>query len=290
MSYIAKVFNVMIASPNDVASERRIIREVVDVWNTVNSMLMNTVLLPIGWETHTTPEMGKRPQEIINKQILYKCDLLVGVFWTRLGTASGGYISGTVEEIEKHIKSAKPAMLYFSNKQPVNPENADSEQIENLKKFKESCYKRGLCETYDNLSNFRKKFYRQLQLIINQHEYFNIIKEDLSTDSDSPSELIIRQLSTKAKRMLKEASSNITGLIMIYEDLDKTSYKTGAITLCSSIKISEILDWRYALYELRDNNLIVQKDDRGKQFKLTNLGYDVARFIYIDELPPLANG
>ena len=135
MSYDAKVFNVMIASPGDVASERNIIREMIYEWNAVHSKARKIVLLPVGCESHTSPEMGKRSQEIINKQVLYKCDLLVGVFWTRIGTSTGEYISGTVEEIEKHIDAAKPAMLYFSD-QPARLDSVDSVQYEKLQEFK----------------------------------------------------------------------------------------------------------------------------------------------------------
>lgn len=115
MSYNAKVFNVMIASPGDVASERSIIRRLHHEWNAVHAATRNIVLLPIGWESHSLPERGSAPQEIINNQILDKCDFLVGVFWTRIGTPTAEYSSGTVEEIEKHIESGKPAMLYFSS-------------------------------------------------------------------------------------------------------------------------------------------------------------------------------
>ena len=118
MSYRAQAFNVMIASPGDVSSERSIIRESIYEWNVVHSQSRNIALLPVGWDSHSSPEMGKDPQEIINKQVLEKCDLLVGVFWTRIGTPTKEHPSGTVEEIEKHIKSGKPAMLYFSD-QPV---------------------------------------------------------------------------------------------------------------------------------------------------------------------------
>src|SRR6185295_10136580 len=115
MPFDAKVFSVMIASPSDVESERQIIRDVLSEWNAIHAEVRRTVLLPLGWETHSSPTMGERPQAIINKQVLKNADLLVGVFWTRLGTATGEYPSGTVEEIEEHIASEKPAMLYFSS-------------------------------------------------------------------------------------------------------------------------------------------------------------------------------
>lgn len=171
MSYESKVFNVMIASPGDVASERNIIREMLYEWNAVHSRSRKIVLLPVGWESHSSPEMGKRPQEIINNLILDKCDLLVGVFWTRIGTSTEKYISGTVEEIEKHIAADKPTMLYFSG-QPARLDSVDSEQYEKLKEFKASCKDRGLYETYDSHSEFKEKFYHHLQIKVNEHVFF----------------------------------------------------------------------------------------------------------------------
>jgi hypothetical protein len=99
------------------------------------------VLLPVGWETHSAPILGDRPQEIINSQILRDSDLLIAVFWTRIGTPTGKAVSGTVEEIDKHIHDGKPALIYFSST-PVRPESVDEEQYKMLKEFKEECKKR----------------------------------------------------------------------------------------------------------------------------------------------------
>jgi hypothetical protein len=137
MSYSALTFNVMIASPGDVASERAIVRDVVYEWNAVNANSKKIVLLPVGWETHSSPEMGATAQTIINRQVLSKCDLLVGVFWTRIGTATEHHLSGTVEEIEEHVSAGRPAMLYFSS-QPVVLDTVDMDQVQKLKEFKAS--------------------------------------------------------------------------------------------------------------------------------------------------------
>ena len=82
MSYEAKVFRILIASPTDVEEEREIAVKTIQEWNDLNSAERQIVLLPLRWETHTAPEYGKRPQEIINKQIVDQCDLLIGIFWT----------------------------------------------------------------------------------------------------------------------------------------------------------------------------------------------------------------
>ena len=215
MSYSAKVFNVMIASPEDVASERLIIRDVIYEWDAVHSNSRKIVFLPIRWESHTSPEMGLPPQEIINNQILKKCDLLVGVFWTRIGTTTDKYASGTVEEIEKHIDSGKPAMLYFSS-QPVVMDTVDPEQIAKLKAFKDNCRGRGLYESYDSYSDFKEKFYRHLQLKVNDHYLFTEIESETATEVIE-SKIPLPQLSSKARILLKEASSDPSGIICMFD-------------------------------------------------------------------------
>jgi len=89
MTYKATVVPVMIASPGDVAEEREITRSVIHDWNDVNSQRSKVMLAAVGWDSHSSPELGERPQELINKRILKDCHILVGVFWTRLGTPTG---------------------------------------------------------------------------------------------------------------------------------------------------------------------------------------------------------
>ncbi len=113
------------------------------------------------WETHSTPEMGDRPQAIINKQIVTSCDFLIGAFWTRIGTHTGVAESGTVEEIEELIKAGKPVLLYFSSA-PVVPDSINPEQYKRLTDFKKKCKEDGLIENYDSVSDLREKLNRHL--------------------------------------------------------------------------------------------------------------------------------
>ena len=52
----------MIASPGDVAEERDLIRTVIHDWNDVNAETSNVMLAAVGWETHSSPELGTRPR------------------------------------------------------------------------------------------------------------------------------------------------------------------------------------------------------------------------------------
>ncbi len=271
MSYSAEVFNVMIASPGDVASERAIIREVIYEWNAVNSPSKSIVLLPVGWESHSSPEMGGSAQQIINEQILDKCDLLVGVFWTRIGSATTEYASGTVEEIERHIDSKKPAMLYFSS-QPVAMDSVDLEQFQNLKQFKSSCQRKGLYESYDNRTDFKEKFYRQLQLKINDHELFKGILTTAVVKSDIP----LPALTDDASILLKEASLDSNGNILCLNYLGGKEIQTNGRNFIVSGESREVAKWESALKELVDIGYLVARGNKGELFDITNLGYQIA--------------
>ena len=277
MSYNAKVFNIMIASPEDVACERSIFRDVVYEWNAVNSESRNIVLLPVGWESHSSPEMGNSPQEIINNQILGRCDILVGVFWTRIGTQTTQYVSGTVEEVEEHFQSGKPVMLYFSD-QRVGIDTVDEKQIKDLKEFKESCKKRSLYASYDNPEDFKKKFYRHLQhklIKLNEHPLFEgTTHESISEPVKSitkPSEL-----TKEAQTLLKEASLDPKGTIIYVPTRVGTRIQTNWKNLIGSNEPREIARWKAALEELCNENLIAGRGGKDRIFDVTALGYKLA--------------
>ena len=279
MSYGAIVYKVIIASPSDVAAERNIIREVLSEWNTVNSDMRKIVLLPVAWETHTSPEMGDKPQSIINKQILQDCDLLVGVFWTRIGTATDTYASGTVEEIEEHLKAGKPIMLYFSNV-PVRLDSVDNEQYTALKTFEESCKTRGILESYIDLNDFRNKFYRQLQLKINQEDYF---KEELPTpDNLFVSEMQIPNIpniSREAQVLLKEASQDPHGILMHLATLGGVRIQTNKKSFGGAGDARNRAIWESALEELENESLIKAKGYKREVFEITRRGYEIAELL-----------
>src|SRR4051794_24359857 len=89
MSFKTETYRILIASPSDLSEERNAATDAVNDWNAQHAAAEGVVLLPVKWETHATPEVGGRPQEIINRQLVRSCDLLVGMFWTKLGTNTG---------------------------------------------------------------------------------------------------------------------------------------------------------------------------------------------------------
>lgn len=120
MPYQSVTYNVMIASPVDVVAERNTVRQVLADWNIVHSQSRQIVLMPIGWETHSSPQMGDHPQSILNKQILQKSDLLVGVFWTHVGTPTDTYVSGSVEDFSQVNSSGSSKSFILGQQRPYD--------------------------------------------------------------------------------------------------------------------------------------------------------------------------
>ncbi|GBF72372.1 hypothetical protein PA598K_00621 [Paenibacillus sp. 598K] len=165
MTFKADVYRILIASPGDVGTDRDIIPAVISEWNDLRASQSNVVILPVRWETHSAPLLGDRPQEVINQQLVKDCDLLVGLFWTRIGTHTGVAESGTVEEIEYFIKMGKPAMIYFCSK-PAELDKIDIDQYKQLTEFKEKLRPLGLVESYTGTQDLKEKFARQLAINI----------------------------------------------------------------------------------------------------------------------------
>jgi len=157
----------LVASPGDVPKERQAVTDVIVAWNATHSWDRAIIIEPVKWESHSVPLQGDRPQSLINKQLLRKCDFLVGVFWTRLGTDTGVAPSGTVEEIREFIAEKKPVLLYFSD-QPVAPGSIDPAQWEKLQAFKKEMRGAGLQQDYSDVNDFRLSLFRHLTDVVNR--------------------------------------------------------------------------------------------------------------------------
>ena len=279
MSYDARVFNVMIASPSDVASERSIVKEVIYDWNAIHSERENIVLLPVESESHLSPEMG-RPQEIINRQTVDKCDLLVGIFGSRIGTDTGEYDSGTIEEIERHNALGKPMMIYYS-KELGDSDNFDKDQYAKLEALRQDYESRGLYEIYDGDADFKEKFYRQLEIKVNEHEIFQFRDEGINSGiGREESESNIPQLSDIAKILLKEVSQDSQGYIRYFFSRGETLILIDdGKNIIPDQNPRIAAQWRAALKELKDAELLEDEGNRGEVFVITPRGYKVTDTI-----------
>lgn len=277
MSYGVTLYNVFMASPGDVAWARTQIRQSVYLWNEVNTKHRNAILFPLGWETNSAPNMGAPAQEIINETLLSEADLLVGVFWTRLGTPTADFESGTVEEIERHIKAGKPALLYFSE-QPVALGSVDRDEYERLQEFKKNCQSRGLYHQFDDQAQFAEAFNRHLGMHIN-----TLLGAQSAAAPESPGlgiASVSRGLSEASRILIKEASKDSHGTILSLQSIGENEIQTNGKAFGSDGGAREAAKWQGALRELVAVGFLVGKGTKGVVFEVTSQGYE-----YADSLP-----
>lgn len=81
MAYSVTAYNVMIGSLSDV-QERRLVGHILAKWNHKQGEEKRLVFFP--------------PHKILNQQICERSDMIVALFWTRLGSPTDEYDSGTI--------------------------------------------------------------------------------------------------------------------------------------------------------------------------------------------------
>ena len=249
------LYRLLIASPSDVVEERKIIQEAIYSWNSVNSLTMDVVLEPVLWETHSTPEMGDRPQAIINKQLVDNCDVLIGVFWTRIGTPTGVSESGTVEEIDKFKKVKKPIMLYFSSK-PVVPTSIDTTQYGKLIEFKRKCEREGLVFGFDSSLDLREKAHRHIAATISKLHGLPQ-KESNNAKSSRP----LQMFKWKFEYFLREFEADWKS----ERDSNPTTLDEGKIILKKAF--SSVVEFRSKIVDTKGSKLTEILDDAAKKLK-----------------------
>jgi hypothetical protein len=157
---------ILISSPRDVTSELEVVTDVITRWNAAHSRSTGIIFEAIHWNTHAHPASGDRPQAIINSQIVDDADVVVGIFWSRLGTPTGVAPSGTAEEIERLRRAGKRVLLYFSSA-PI-PQDHDAEQFRSLQAYKQALSRNSLFWNFSTPEELHKIFTQHLASLANE--------------------------------------------------------------------------------------------------------------------------
>jgi hypothetical protein len=96
-----RILRIVVASPSDVNDERQRLDNVISEINRGIGDAMAITLELIKWETDTYPQfhpMG--PQGAVDQGLrLEDCDIIIGIFWTKLGTPTVSGETGTEHEL-----------------------------------------------------------------------------------------------------------------------------------------------------------------------------------------------
>lgn len=138
---------VLIASPGDTQAERAAVEEAILNWNSDHTLRSKVHLLPLRWELDATPLVGRgSAQDVINRQFADSADVVIGLFYSRLGQPTASAASGTAEEIERAIERGAPVGVFCSS--ALLPNDLDVDQLRALREFQSGLQSRGLLGSF----------------------------------------------------------------------------------------------------------------------------------------------
>jgi hypothetical protein len=161
-----------ISSPSDVAEERAMLEDIVRELNSTWSKSLGVRVELIKWETHVSPGVASDAQQVINEQIGDDYDIFIGIMWSRFGTPTGRFGSGTEEEFEiayaRHLKKPKSVEIMFYFKDSGIPlSEVNVEQLANVLNFKKKLGPKGaLYGTYSSREEFSQHLRVHLSRVV----------------------------------------------------------------------------------------------------------------------------
>ena len=107
MAQNVTLYNLLISCPGDIKEEVTLIESAVDEFNELYAETLGITIKTRHWSKSSYAQSGGKPQALLNEQFVNKCDAAVAIFWTRFGSPTDEYGSGTEEEIEIMLQSGK---------------------------------------------------------------------------------------------------------------------------------------------------------------------------------------
>lgn len=268
----------MIGCPSDVTDEVEIAKDIIIEWSMINTDARGMALIPTHWKRNAYPIANNPPQKSINKQLVDKSDLLVCIFAAKIGSPTDTAESGSIEEIEEHVKAGKPVMLYFRTNIDIKSTTPDN--LQKLCDFKSRMQKSNLYWEYTDEKDFADVFRRQLQQFLNDNWIKDaqenlLFKEERVVESHIPFE--DDELSVFSKWANNPADSSFMAMWMIhglevhFGYQNSYTYPRGEAEAGYEDFMNRLQQAGYITPVGEKNNVM--------QYKLTKQGYDFAKTL-----------
>lgn len=139
---------VLISSPADQQKEANAAMEAVDHLNDLLRPYEHS-LRCINWQRNIATGRADRAQDVVNEQV-QDADILIAIIGLRVGTDTGKYASGTIEEIENFLakevgeKASFDVHVFFNNGSVDNPLSINTDELKKVQELRDSLNARGV--------------------------------------------------------------------------------------------------------------------------------------------------
>ncbi len=263
-----RVLKVTLCGPGDVSKEVEIAKKVISEWNRINWEATGCGLVTRHWRTNSVPDLGERAQRVIDRQLIDESDLVIGIFWNRLGTPTGLAPSGTVEEIDRAVHRDIRTMVYFSNLEAPEA-TVDAEQVKGLEEFRSKLLAMGLASSFPSRRHFENDFRIHLGLAVHQ-----ILAEAENGKSKQPRAVTTRITQKGENNVLVSGDGNVIKPTMPSKPTIIIPQSPGQISPSEQKRVSDLVNELAAL-----NSAITGKSEGASRAEMRS------RFINHFDIP-----
>jgi hypothetical protein len=155
MAYTGTVRRLLVSGPSDITdADLDAVAAAVGRWNAVYGPAYATAIVPLSWRHHAVAEYGEPAQDLLNDQLVDQADIVVALFWTRLGSPTSNAVSGTAEEIERAAAGRKNvAVLHCGRPMPTD---VDLSEVGRLRTFLTDVRSRALLLSYHDEAELQR--------------------------------------------------------------------------------------------------------------------------------------
>lgn len=186
-------YDILISCPGDISKDEiDVINRSIQKFNDLYSNTLNVILQSKHWSRNAFAESGNKPQALLNEQFVNDCDAAIAIMWTKFGTPTEDYGSGTEEEIENMLASKKQVFMYFSQR-PITPDKLNNDEYEKVKAFKEKYKDRGVYYTYASNEELESLVFAHLSL------YFLTERRISEIEKSREPKLVLKSIDEKGR-------------------------------------------------------------------------------------------
>lgn len=156
-------YDILVSCPSDVKQYIIYVKEAISKFNNGYGKEHGVGLRTLYWEDDSFSESGGIAQELLNAQIVDGADMAIAVFWTRFGTKTQHYGSGSEEEIEKMLGDKKQVFVYFLSKGTTKISEINPKELNKVNIFKKKYKGKGIYFNVNDEMELKQKINDDLE-------------------------------------------------------------------------------------------------------------------------------
>lgn len=170
VAYSAVVQRLLISCPGDIPRlDLTVVHQAITRWNGIYGEQFGAVVLPISWGEHAATEFGRPPQDVINEQLVDRCDCCLALFGNRMGTPTAVAASGTAEEIER-LSNGQKYVGVLRSRRLIDPSTIDLAEAVRLEAYLKGIQRTSLVLEYADDAQLARHVDTLLSVVVSRDQ------------------------------------------------------------------------------------------------------------------------